>query len=294
MSAADPAARPASVDPSASRIAAGRRGWTARLAVATLRRDGRIATSYRTGFALTAFSSLINLFGLFFLSGIVQSSAAGPLATYGGSYFGFIVLGVAFTSFMALGVGGLASSVRESQLMGTLEIMVLSPTRLATLLVFSAIWAHLMGVVSLLLYVAVGAVLGMPLGAVNLPVAVAGMLLAIVSFNAIGLVAAAVVIVIKQGNPVSILVSSLSALLGGVFYPVSVLPEPLRLIGQLVPLTHALEIERRAVFAGAGFAELWPSFLALIVLTAILVPVGVAACRVALRVALTDGSLAQY
>jgi len=124
--------------------------------------------------------------------------------------------------------------------------------------------------------------------------AIVSVALAIVAFNALGLIAASFVIVIKQGNPVSLVVGLASALLGGVLYPTSVLPEWLRAIGQLLPLTHALELVRGSILAGEGIAELWQPFLTLAALTAVLLPIGLWACSRAVHIAQTDGSLAQY
>jgi ABC-2 type transport system permease protein len=116
----------------------------------------------------------------------------------------------------------------------------------------------------------------------------------VLAFNAFGLFSAAVVIVIKQGNPVALLMSAASVLLAGVFYPVSVLPDWLRIAGQLLPLTQALEVVRRAALGGEGIDTLWPRLLALVVLTSVLMPVGLWCSGKAVEIARTDGSLSQY
>jgi ABC-2 type transport system permease protein len=257
-------------------------------------RDMRIALSYKAGFALGTMASIGNIAGLFFLGQAFGDAAASRLDAYGGSYFAFVIVGVAFTNFMALGLGGLASKIREGQMMGTLELMLISPNRLAALLLSSSLWSHAYGSVSIVLYFVIGAALGMDLGDANVPVVLVSLLLAIVSFNALGLLAASVVIVIKQGDPVNWVVGVASVLLAGVFYPRDVLPSWLQAAGNALPLTHALELVRRSALQGAGFDALWPSFIALVVLTSILVPLGLFACHLAVRVAQTDGSLSQY
>lgn len=264
------------------------------LASAFFVRDLRMAVSYRIGFALSVLGSLVQIAMLFFLSRLLSAGAQPLLEQYGGSYFGFVMVGVAFTTFMALGMAGLSTRIREAQLMGTLELMVLSPTRLPVLLIYSSLWSHVFAATTVVVYLGVGLLLGLDFSGANLPVAFLGMVLAIVSFNALGLVAASVVIVIKQGNPVTWIVSSASTLLAGVFYPVDILPGLLQGAAQVLPLTHALEIVRRAVFAGAGLADVWPSLVALVVLTVILVPIGISTCQVAVRLAKTDGSLSHY
>jgi ABC-2 type transport system permease protein len=265
-----------------------------RVVLAFYRRDMQVAISYKTGFALGSLAALGNILGVLFLSKAFGAADVSSLDRYGGSYFSFALVGVAFTNFMAIGIGGLGARIREGQLMGTLELMLISPNRLGLILLSSSVWSHVSALLAVFAYLVVGAVLGMPLDHVNLPVAGISVVLAIVSFNALGLLAASVVIVIKQGNPVNWVVSTASVILAGVFYPRSVLPEWLQTAGEILPLTHALELLRRSMLLGEGLGTLWPSMLALAGITAVMLPLGLFACHVAVRMAQTDGSLSHY
>lgn len=265
-----------------------------RVAAAFFVRDLRIALSYRVGFILTVLGALANTLGIFFLSQTFGGLATPLLTPYGGSYFGFAIVGAALTNFMAVGLGGMASRIREGQVTGTLEIMLLSPNRLPILLMGSTTYSHTLSLVMLIPYVVTAIVLGLDTSRADVPMVLASLLLALVSFNALGLMAASMVILIKQGDPVTWIVNTASVLLSGVFYPASVLPDWLQGVGQLLPLTHALELVRRAAFNGEGLATLWPSFLALAALTVALLGVGLLATQVAIRIAQRDGSLSYY
>lgn len=267
-------------------------GW--RVAAAFFKRDARIALSYRAGFLLTTLGVVVNTLGIFFLSRTFGGLATPLLDPYGGSYFGFAIVGVALTNFMAVGLSGMAGRIREGQMTGTLEIMLLSPNRLAVLLLGSTLWSHVLAAIMLIPYVIAAVALGLDLTRVNLPVVAVSLILALISFNALGLLAASFVILIKQGDPVTWIVNTASVLLAGVFYPTAVLPEPLRWLGQLLPLTHALELVRRSVFNGEGFSTLWPSFVGLAVLTVVLLGLGLLATNIAIRIAQRDGSLSYY
>ena len=74
-------------------------------------------------------------------------------------------------------------------------------------------------------------------------------------------------------------IGSLSFFLSGVLYPVTVLPDWLRAVGQLLPLTHALAVLRGALLVGASPAALADSFVALIVFAGVLAPLGVGRVR---------------
>jgi ABC-2 type transport system permease protein len=62
-----------------------------------------------------------------------------------------------------------------------------------------------------------------------------------------------------------------SIMLSGYIFPLSSLPAPLRVLAQLLPATHFIKISRGIIIRGAGFWDLWPSVVALIVLAALLV-----------------------
>jgi len=269
-------------------------GAWAQVMSATFVRDMWTATSYRVGFALSLGGSLVTIVGLFFLSKAFGGATGQMLDSYGGSYFGFAVVGVALSNLMALGLTGMSARIREGQMMGTLELMLLSPNSLGVLFLSSSLWAHAQAFFALILTVVLGLALGINLSEANLGMTVLSLGLAVLAFNALGLLSAAIVIVIKQGNPVALLISMASVLLGGVLYPVSVLPGWLRAVGQLLPLTQALELVRRAALGGEGMATLWGPFLFLSGLTLILLPLGLWACQQAVRFAQTDGSLSQY
>lgn len=261
---------------------------------ASFKRDMKTAVSYKAGFVLTLGSSIVSILGVFFLSRAFGATMAPGLEPYGGNYFAFALVGVAFTNFMALSIGGISRRIREGQLMGTLEFMILSPNRLALLLISLSLWAHALAILTVLLHVLAGVALGMDLSHVNLPMTLISFALAVISFNAVGLLAASLVILIKQGDPVNWVVGSLSALLAGVFYPISVLPASMQFIAQFLPLTHVLELMRRSMFVGEGPTTLWRPLIALVLLTAVLLPAGLLACRAAVQAARTDGSLSQY
>lgn len=262
--------------------------------VAFFVRDYRLAVSYRAGFFFEIAGAIVNVFIFYFVSEFFGSAISGALEQYGGNYFLFVIIGIAFTTYLRVGLGGISTKVRDGQLMGTLELMLISPSALPVTLLSSALWGHLMATFGVVTYVVFAIAVGPDLGSPNLAIAVMALLIAIIGFNAIGLIVAASVIVLKQGSPVNWLVNTASVLLAGVFYPTSVLPDVLRTLAQALPMTHALEIVRRSLLAGESMATLAPSFVALVALTAIYLPLGLLASHWAVRLAQTDGSLTAY
>ena len=62
-----------------------------------------------------------------------------------------------------------------------------------------------------------------------------------------------------------------SIMLSGYIFPLSSLPGPLRVLARILPATHYIAISRGIIIRGAGFADLWPSLAALVLISAVLI-----------------------
>jgi ABC-2 type transport system permease protein len=118
------------------------------------------------------------------------------------------------------------------------------------------------------------------------------MALAVAAFACLGIAEAGIGIVVKRGNPLAFALSSFSVLVGGAFFPVSLLPTWLQWISALHPLSYATEGVRAALLSGASFEQLLPEASALLVFDALSIPVSLWVFAWAVRRARTDGSLA--
>ncbi len=265
-----------------------------RLLACFVRRDAQIAASYRIAFLMPLVSVLFAVPILYFLSQVVDSAAPASLAPYRSSFFGFILLGMAFQDYVTLSMSNFLGSVREHQLMGTMEIVVLSPTPMPLVLLFSSAWGYLFTSVRFALYVALGLVFGLDLSHANLGAFALLTATAIVSFAALGILGAAATIVIKQGGSVTSVLTAATLAFGGVAYPISVLPEWLQRLALVLPFTHALEGVRKALLAGAGVAELRTELSVLTLFGLILFPLSLWAFARALDHVKSQGTLGQY
>lgn len=260
---------------------------------AFFRRDRRIETSYRAGLILRVASAVVTV-GVFFFLSRTFDAAAPSLTAVGGSYFGFVLLGIVAQEFLGASVGNFGGAIRESQTTGTLELMLLGPSRLVTLLTSSTLWLHASAGLGALAYLVLGVLLGVDLSGMDVPAALVGLLVMIAGFTGMGFLAGATVLVVKRGNPVGWALRGASVVLGGTFYPVDVLPPFMQVLGTLLPITHGLTVMRGAMLEGLGIMDLAGSLAALVIVSAFWLAVGLVAFEAAIRHARTDGSLAQY
>ena len=129
------------------------------VAAAFLKRDLSLAISYRLSFLLQLLSILFSVSTFYFLSLLFGNALLPQLDKYGGDYFSFVLIGLAFLGYVGLSLSNFSASIREGQMMGTLEIMLLSPTRLSAILISSSLWSYLLTTVNVLVYITLGTLL---------------------------------------------------------------------------------------------------------------------------------------
>lgn len=266
----------------------------ARVPSAFFLRDMRIEASYKLSFLMRFVVIIANVTIYYYLAKVFEGTAASFLRDYQGNYFAFLVIGVAVNEYLNLGINSISRSIREGQSTGTLELMVLAPTRLPTILLSSTLWNYVFSTLSIALYLVVASFHGLDLRNSNVPFALFALLVSACAFLGLGLLAASIIIVMKRGDPLGWLIRIGSMVLGGVFYPIQVLPSWLQTLSMFFPLTHALTMLRGALLNGQGWAELHNALLSQLGLIALYLPFGLLACAFAIRIARTDGSLSHY
>ncbi len=183
-----------------------------------------------------------------------QVAAAG----YGASYFAFALIGIAYSQFVWASVQSLSRSLREEQWMGTLETLYSSAKSFASVLFGESAYRFLEAALFLLLAFGAGLLLGAPAFAAAGPAVAAAALLTLLlvaSHLVFGLLSAAVVLKVKEGDPVVWAFTWGNNLLAGVLYPLAVLPGWLQAVAWGFPLSHALDGIRRALLQGETLAS---------------------------------------
>ncbi|HDY69958.1 MAG TPA: ABC transporter permease [Actinobacteria bacterium] len=256
-------------------------------------------TSYRFSFFLQFGGIFFSVVMFYFVSELIGSapSVQQSLSRYGGNYFSFVLIGIAFSNFLSVGLGSFSSSIRGEQMMGTLEAMLVTPTRLSTIIISSSQWSFAFTSLRVGIYLLLGGLLfGVDFGDANVIPALAALLLTVIAFSSLGIISASFIMIFKRGDPIAWLISSTSTLVGGVFYPISILPDWLQKLSYLFPITYSLDAIRLSLLQGYGFAnqEVTRDLAALVVFSVITLPVSLVIFRYAVRRAKKDGSLAYY
>ena len=263
--------------------------------LAFIKRGFFIMTSYRLNFALTFATMISQLFAFYFIGKLLGGEALPYIEPYGGNYATFVIWGIVFQSFIVTGLNGFSSEIRNEQLMGTLELVFLSPTRLITILLCSSIWNFLSSSIYSSATILVAATFfELDLMHANWLSAIIMLTLTVLSMMGIGIISAGIVLVTKVGDPVNWIFSILSILLCGVYYPTKILPPILRTISAFLPLTYGLEGMRSALMTGTPVMHLMDKVAVLFAFILITWPLGYVVFRRGFNKARAEGSLSQY
>ncbi len=266
-----------------------------RLLRAFLQRDFTIETSYRLAFVATLGGIIFNILIFYFLSEFVGVAATPYLSAYNGDYFSFVLIGIALGSYVSVGLTSFAQSLRLAQTTGTLEAMLMTPTSLPAIITGSAAWSYVFATGRVIAYLLLGVLLaGMSFRGANFGAALLGLALAIIAFASMGIIAASLIMVVKRGDPITGLFAGLTNLLGGIYYPIEVLPSWLQFLAKLLPITYALRIMRGALLNGDSWDALGADFLILTLFCVVLVPLSLFSFHIAVKRARQEGSLAHY
>jgi energy-coupling factor transporter ATP-binding protein EcfA2 len=95
------------------------------------------------------------------------------------------------------------------------------------------------------------------------------------SFIGIGMLAAILPMMsVERGSQMVFVLQSCLLLIGGVYYPTTILPEWMQLISRVSPATYILDAVRRALIDGASINDLLPDLWPLLVMAFVFIPIG--------------------
>lgn len=260
---------------------------------AALRRDFALARSYRVAFVLDAISAVFNIALFYFLGRLVQGTGRQIPGSPEG-YFPFALIGIATVQTAVPALASAAARIRTEQTTGTLETVAASPAPLWLSLSTGSTYEVLEGTVQALILLTVAAVgfgVRLHVGLLSLLGAALALGMTTAFMAAMGLVLAALTLLIKQAsNVISFVVSGLT-LIGAIYFPLTVLPQPLHVLGAAIPFTQGLAALRAALLVGeVHWAAL--GYVAVTVVAAWLVAIRL--LDLAADHAKRRGSLAQY
>jgi ABC-2 type transport system permease protein len=134
---------------------------------------------------------------------------------------------------------------------------------------------------------------GLDLSHVNFLTTIVFLVLTVGAVSPLGVLAAALSMVIKKTGPIEWVSTSSAALFGGMYLPLRYLPYWLQVLGWMLPITHALN-GFRAAAAGIPLQDVASDAIWLLVASLVLMPCSLWVFAKAVRKARVDGTLSMY
>lgn len=220
---------------------------------------------HRSPLVLDAVFGLVNLASFALLTHWLVGAGPDRAAA-----FGFVAVGIAALMQIQVAAGQTVARTQESLRSGVLEWTLCGPVRPPVLALATAAGPTLQGLVRCVLYLALAVVLlGVPVGGADWWGVAVVLLTGTVVTWAVCVLCAAATIALSAGATVARVLLAGLGLVSGVFAPLSQLPAPLAVVGEMLP-THTAVAALRATLSGGPWAGLWlllaPTALILLVL----------------------------
>ena len=260
-----------------------------------IKRDFIIESSYKLNFILTFFNSLFPIISFFFVSKLINGAENISLDKYGGNYFDFALIGISFTRFFQLAVETFSSNIKRAQMAGCLEAILSSQTESKKVVLFSSLYSFLSAGIQLVFMFIVSFIFfKFDFSNTNVFATIISVFISIITFISLGIFSAAGTVIFKQGEPISWVFGTLSALLSGAVFPVTVLPSWLQYVSHVLPTTYALEAIRLSCLQNFNVVMLHQQLLILSLMALILFPLSLRTFEWAVERGKKDGTLMLY
>ncbi|MEM7141607.1 MAG: ABC transporter permease [Actinomycetota bacterium] len=249
--------------------------------------------SYRTALALRLVQIGYFAVSFYFIAELVGD--ADSLAGFKGGYFEFALIGSIVASWADVGISSFPDQITEEQNEGTLEALLITPTPIWTIVTASHAVGAIFVVIETALLVAVGlGIFGAGIPLLGMAQAAPVLVLTAISFVPFGIAAAAFIVLVKRGDPITGPGHQLTMLLSGALYPLSILPGWLEAVTKVVPATYGVRATREIVQTDGGISDSFDEMAILLVFIAVSLPLALYAFRRAVTVARRLGTLGTY
>jgi len=260
---------------------------------AIARRDLLTERTYRLRYVTRVVEVAITGLIAFNVSKLVVDSP--ELEKYGGDYFDFVMVGLAVMSVARLGIGAFNQNILREQSLGTMEILLSTPTPISVILAGSFVFPLLLTAADLVLYLGLGiGVFGNGLRPVGVLYSLPLLALLLTSFCAFGIISAGLLVLIRRGDPLTAPFTTLTSILSGALFPISTFPVALQALARVFPAYYGITGLREALLTSAGWREILPDMLVLVGFDVLLLPLSVRVFSQALASARRTGTLANY
>ena len=260
-------------------------------ALGILQRDLRVFLSYRTRVVTLLLSSFFTLTLFYYISRLVRIGAfQSP-----DDYYAFAVIGIVILQVLNSTLYTPPGALQGELFAGTFERLLVSPfgpvASICSMMVFPFLQALFTGVTMLIF---AGLVFGLPIewstAAFALPVAVIGSL----AFSCFGVMLVGSVLLVKQVAVGTTWIVAAIALISGLYFPVTLLPDSVEWLSQVQPFTPTVDLMRHALVGTELQNPVWVDVVKIVGFAVVLLPLSVWALGASVRASRRRATVLEY
>lgn len=258
-----------------------------------IKRDFRMLFTYKLAFFMSFISLIFNLFYMILFGSMFDSKNLEILS--GGSFIEYILIGSVGWGFLWSIMNTTAFSLKTEMMMGTLESVLLTPTKIYTMIIAYTIFGCFFGLISLLCVISVGFfVFGVSVFVSANAFTLIIFVLSAIMMMGFGMIFSGLTIWLKNIGETIPLFQGIAMFFCGVYFPIAVLPEYLQPVAKFVPFYYSIQGIRISLNNNVSTSELFSYTVILLILSISFVVIGLIVLHKGLVKAKKDGSLSFY
>ncbi len=252
-----------------------------------MKRDIISFSTYKTNIIILVLTALFGALSFAYLGS--NASMQSVLEMYHMNLTTYLLIGLAFNSYLSQSLTLVQKTINP----WALEEVLVSPTGLATFIIGSSIWGFIWSTGVVVIYLAIGVfIFGISLS-INILGTIIVVALGIGTFIGFSMIGAGILILTKQGDPVTALITIATTLFGNVLFPPQVMPAALQAISYVVPQYYFFTTIR-LMLTGWTIQMILPDLLILMLMCAIILPLGYGVYAWCLKKARKNGTLSWF
>ena len=252
-----------------------------------MKRDIISFSTYKTNMLLLVATAFFGALSFAFLGSSTISESVQQ--QYNMDFTTYLIIGLAFSTYLNQSLTLVQKTINP----WALEEVLVSPTRLSTFIIGSSLWGFIWSTGVVIIYLAIGVLaFGVTLS-INFLATLIVLALGIGTFLGFSMIGAGILILTKQGDPVTAIITLATSLFGNVLFPPTVMPYALQVISYFVPQYYFFTCIRLTL-TGSSIIMILPLLLILVLMCAIIVPLGYAVYSWCLKTAKKNGTLSWF
>ncbi|HEU0166109.1 MAG TPA: ABC transporter permease [Thermomicrobiales bacterium] len=222
---------------------------------------------------------------------VLAYNISGQTSVPDSQVIGFLIIGIFMTEAWSSTVWGSGNALQAERNLGTISAIISAPASTAAVVIGYTLGSLLIGLPSIVSCTVVGLLAGGRFTIDDPLAALVALLTVYVSTVCIGMAFGGLFILSRNSNSLSNVLQLPIYLLAGFYVPRSVLPGWLRRVGDVIPLSHAVDALRGAMLSGESLGDLRNPLLAALGTSAIFLVIGIWALGKADRAIRRSGTL---